>query len=197
MGTGLTETQKTDTPITASKHGDVAREASLSLVEPKGDTLVAKTVTINRPREELYDYWRNLERLPSFMENIERVEARGEKRYRWVVKAPAGHMVEWVALVTEEKAGEYIAWTADEGAEIANSGRVDFRDAPGGRGTWVTATILYDPPAGIIGKAVAKLFQREPAIQVRRDLRRFKQLMETGEVATAAWTKAQLAEEND
>lgn len=197
MGTGLTETQKTDTPITASKHGDVAREASLSLAEPKGDTLVAKTVTINRPREELYDYWRNLERLPSFMENIERVEALGEKRYRWVVKAPAGHMVEWVALVTEEKAGEYIAWTADEGAEIANSGRVDFRDAPGGRGTWVTATILYDPPAGLIGKAVAKLFQREPAIQVRRDLRRFKQLMETGEVATAAWTKAQLAEEND
>lgn len=197
MGTGLTETQKTDTPITASKHGDVAREASLSLVEPKGDTLVAKTVTINRPREELYDYWRNLERLPSFMENIERVEALGEKRYRWVVKAPAGRMVEWVALVTEEKAGEYIAWTADESAEIANSGRVDFRDAPGGRGTWVTATILYDPPAGLIGKAVAKLFQREPAIQVRRDLRRFKQLMETGEVATAAWTKAQLAEEND
>ncbi len=197
MGTGLTETQKTDTPITASKHGDVAREASLSLVEPKGDTLVAKTVTINRPREELYDYWRNLARLPSFMENIERVEALGEKRYRWVVKAPAGRMVEWVALVTEEKAGEYIAWTADESAEIANSGRVDFRDAPGGRGTWVTATILYDPPAGLIGKAVAKLFQREPAIQVRRDLRRFKQLMETGEVATAAWTKAQLAEEND
>jgi len=77
MGTGLTETQKTDTPITASKHGDVAREASLSLAEPKGDTLVAKTVTINRPREELYDYWRNLEGLPSFMENIERVEALG------------------------------------------------------------------------------------------------------------------------
>ena len=72
---------------------------------------------------------------------------------------------------------------------------VEFRDAPGGRGTWVTATLLYDPPAGIVGKVIAKLFQREPEMQVRRDLRRFKQLMETGEVATGAWTRAQRAEE--
>ena len=72
---------------------------------------------------------------------------------------------------------------------------MESRDAPGGRGTWVTATLLYDPPAGIVGKVIAKLFQREPEMQVRRDLRRFKQLMETGEVATGAWTRAQRAEE--
>ena len=87
-----------------------------------------------------------------------------------------------------------IAWASTEGADIPNSGRIEFRDA-GDRGTIVTATIAYDPPAGIIGKVVAKLFQREPAIQARRDLRRFKQLMETGEIATASWTQKQLQEE--
>ena len=67
-------------------------------------------------------------------------------------------------------------------------------DFGGGRGTWVSATILYDPPSGIIGKVVARMFQREPAIQARRDLRRFKQLMETGEIATSSWTRQQHGE---
>ena len=104
----------------------------------------------------------------------------------WVVKAPGGKSVEWVAAITDEREGEYIAWASEEGADVPNSGRVDFRDAQGDRGTVVTATILYDPPGGVIGKVIAKMFQREPAIQARRDLRRFKQLMETGEIATGA-----------
>ena len=108
-------------------------------------------------------------------------------------EAPAGETVEWEARVTEDRDGELIAWTSEEGSQIPNSGRVEFRDA-GARGTVVTATILYDPPAGVIGKLVAKLFQREPAIQARRDLRRFKQLMETGEVATPAMNREQFEE---
>ncbi len=195
MGTGLTGTQEQDAPITTSKDSDRSDIAAAQLDAAKGDTLVGKTVTINRPRQDLYDYWRTLEQLPAFMENVERIEPLGGNRYRWTVKAPAGRTVEWVAAITEEKPGEAIGWTSEEDADVANSGRVEFRDAPGGRGTWVTATLLYDPPAGIVGKAIAKLFQREPAIQVRRDLRRFKQLMETGEVATGAWTQAQRAEE--
>jgi uncharacterized membrane protein len=99
--------------------------------------------------------------------------------------------------VTEDRPGELIAWVSEEGADVPNSGRIEFRDAPGGRGTWVTATIIYDPPAGIIGKVIAKMFQREPHIQARRDLRRLKQLMETGEIATAARTKAQYEEEQN
>ena len=195
MGTGLTDIHRQDAPVTTSKDSGRAAVAAEEMSAPKGDSLVGKTVTINRPRQALYDYWRTLERLPQFMENVERVEPMGGNRYRWTVKAPAGRTVEWVAAVTEDRPGEVIGWTSEEGADVANSGRVEFRDAPGGRGTWVTATLLYDSPAGIVGKVIAKLFQREPAIQVRRDLRRFKQLMETGEVATGAWTRAQRAED--
>jgi uncharacterized membrane protein len=110
------------------------------------------------------------------------------------VKAPAGKTVEWDAVITEEQEDELIAWSSSEDADVPNSGRIEFRDA-GDRGTIVTATIVYDPPAGIVGKLIAKMFQREPAIQARRDLRRFKQLMETGEVATSSRTRAQLQEE--
>jgi len=128
------------------------------------------------------------------MDNVERIDVLDAKRSHWVVKAPGGKTVEWDSVVTDEVDGEYIAWASEPGADVDNSGRVDFRDA-GARGTVVTATLLYDPPAGVVGKLIAKLFQREPAIQARRDLRRFKQLMETGEVATAAQTRKQYEEE--
>jgi uncharacterized membrane protein len=165
------------------------------LVEPKGDSLAGKTVTIDRPPEQLFAFWRDFTNLPLFMDNLVSVEMLDTRRSRWTVRAPAGKTVEWISVITEEVPGELIAWASEEGADIPNSGRIDFRDAPGGRGTWVTATILYDPPAGFIGKVIAKMFQREPAIQARRDLRRFKQFMETGEVATAARTRKQFEEE--
>ena len=100
---------------------------------------------------------------------------------------------EWDARITAEEEGKSIAWTSEPGADVENSGRIEFKDA-GARGTVVTATILYDPPAGIIGKVIAKMFQREPAIQARRDLNRFKQLMETGEIATPAMNPKQFEE---
>ena len=183
-----------DAPPTTSKSQQARDSGAQHLIEPKGDELIGRTVTINRPRAELYAYWRDFTKLPSFMDNVERVDIVSETRSHWIVKAPAGKTVEWDAVITEEKEGELIAWTSTEGADVPNSGRIEFRDA-GARGTIVTATIAYDPPAGVVGKVMAKLFQREPAIQARRDLRRFKQLMETGEVATAAWTQKQLNEE--
>jgi len=106
-------------------------------------------------------------------------------RSHWVVKAPADSTVEWDSIITEDRPGELIAWTSAEGASVANSGRIEFRDSSNGRGTVVTVTIAYDPPLGAVGKMFAKLFQREPKIQARQDLRRFKQLMETGEIATS------------
>jgi len=147
--------------------------------------LVGRTVTINRPRHELYAFWRDFGNLPRIMENIESVTEIDERRSHWVVRAPAGQTVEWDSVIVEDIPDELISWQSDAGADITNGGRIDFRDAPGGRGTWVTATIAYDPPAGGVGKLVAKLFQREPKIQARRDLRRFKQFMETGEIATS------------
>nr|WP_047167171.1 SRPBCC family protein [Sphingomonas sp. Y57] len=182
-------------PSTSKQRDDALDEVVAGGVEAKGDTLIGRTVTINRPRAELYAYWRDFTKLPTFMDNVERVDRIDEKRSHWVVKAPAGRTVEWDAVVIEEREGETIAWASTEGADVPNSGRIDFRDAPGGRGTQVTATIVYDPPAGAVGRLIAKIFQREPAIQARRDLRRFKQLMETGEIATAVRTRKQLEED--
>lgn len=176
-----------DAPLAASKHKSAAVDAATdALVENRGDTLVGRSVTINRPRSELFAFWRDFTNLARFMENVERVDVLDGKRSHWVVKAPAGKTVEWTATITDEQVSTFIAWASDKGADVPNSGRIEFRDAQGDRGTIVTATILYDPPAGIIGKVIAKMFQREPAIQARRDLRRFKQLMETGEIATGA-----------
>lgn len=180
-----------DAPLAVSKHVGAAVDAATdALIDKPGqgdaDTLVGRAVTINRPRSELFAYWRDFSNLATVMENVERVEMLDERRSHWLVKAPGGKTVEWTAAITEEQDGSFIAWASEEGADVPNSGRIDFSDAQGGRGTIVTATILYDPPAGTIGKLIAKIFQREPAIQARRDLRRFKQLMETGEIATGA-----------
>ena len=188
-----------DAPLSTSKQPSAAVDAATAtLIDKPGqgdaDTLAGRTVTINRPRAELFAYWRDLTNLATVMDNIVSVEMLDATRSHWVVKAPGEATVEWTAAITEERDGEVIAWASEDGADVPNSGRIDFRDAPGGRGTIVTATILYDPPAGIIGKVIAKMFQREPAIQARRDLRRFKQLMETGEIATGARNRRLLVE---
>ncbi|MDG2535206.1 SRPBCC family protein [Sphingomonas sp. HITSZ_GF] len=190
MGETLDTPQRDDAPLATSKDRAAADAATDTLIDKPGqgdaDVLVGRTVTINRPREELFAYWRDFANLAMFMENVERIDVLDDKRSHWVVKAPGGRTVEWTSAITEEQDGSFIAWASEDGADVPNSGRIDFRDAQGGRGTIVTATILYDPPAGAIGKLIAKMFQREPAIQARRDLRRFKQLMETGEIATGA-----------
>jgi uncharacterized membrane protein len=150
------------------------------------DAPVQRTVTVNRPRQELYDFWRGFTKLPQFMDNVESVEELDGERTRWVIKAPAGTSVELVNRTTEDVPGSVIAWESEPESTIRNSGRIEFLDAPPGRGTYVRARISYDPPAGALGKLVAKVLQREPAVQARRDLRRFKQLMETGEVTSSA-----------
>jgi uncharacterized membrane protein len=148
--------------------------------------LVGKTVTIGKPRQELYDAWRDFTRFPNFMENVESVEKLDAKRSRWTIKAPGGSSVELTTRITEDKAGKAIAWESEPDSQIETQGRVEFLDAGTDRGTMVRLVMRYQPPGGIVGKGLAKLFQREPHIQARRDLRRFKSLMETGEVATNA-----------
>ena len=182
-----------DAPLAASKRSGAPRDATADLIEGKGDAITGRAVTINKPVAEVFAYFRDFSNLPHFMENVQSITVIDDKRSHWVVKAPAGRTVEWDARVTNEEPNRFIEWTSEEGADVPNSGRVEFEDKPG-RGTIVTATILYDPPAGIVGKIIAKMFQREPAIQARRDLRRFKQLMETGEVATPAVNKQQFEE---
>lgn len=173
-----------DAPVTASKETKPARALS------------AEAVTINRPAQELYDFWRDPVNLVGVMENIAAIEPIDGKRSRWTVKAPGGHEVTWESVITSDVPGRQITWQSTDEADIANSGRIEFVDA-GARGTVVRAVIAYDPPGGTIGKLIAKLFQREPRIQSRRDLRRFKQLMETGEIATGARNQRQREERND
>jgi uncharacterized membrane protein len=176
---------ESDAPLTAAVHQrDVAHEAAEARSWDDA-ALVGRTITVNRPRDELYAFWRDFRNLARFMENVESVEVADNQRSHWVVKAPAGKTVEWDSVLTEEEEGRVLAWESVEGADIKNTGRIEFRDAPAGRGTEITATIVYDPPGGDIGKLIAKLFQKEPKIQARRDLRRFKQLMETGEISTS------------
>ena len=149
--------------------------------------VVGRTVTIRRPRAELYAFWRDFQNLAGFMENLDKVQPTGANgRSVWTIKAPAGQTVDVETEIAREVENELIAWRSVEGSDIDTEGRVTFEDAPGERGTRVGLIIAYDPPAGAAGKAVAKLLQREPAIQARRDLKRFKMLMETGEIATNA-----------
>ena len=154
--------------------------------------VVGRTVTIRRPRAELYAFWRDFQNLAGFMENLEKVQPTGANgRSVWTIKAPAGQTVDVETEVVKEVENELIAWRSVEGSDIDTEGRVTFEDAPGERGTRVGLIIAYDPPAGAAGKAIAKLFQREPAIQARRDLKRFKMLMETGEIATNAMRRSE------
>ena len=148
--------------------------------------LLGNTVTVGLPREKLCEEWRDFTRFPRFMENVESVEKIDDELSRWTIKAPAGSSVELITRVTEDVAGQSIAWASTPDSDIDAEGRVEFLEAGPGRGTMVRLIMRYDPPGGIVGKGIAKLFQREPKIQSRRDLRRFKSLMETGEVATNA-----------
>jgi uncharacterized membrane protein len=141
-------------------------------------TTVEESVIIDRPPRQIYDFWRNFENLPQFMDNIESVTRLGEVRSHWKIKAPAGTSVEFNSLVTEDIPGRLIAWKSEEGASVPNRGRVEFIETSAGGGTNVRATISYDPPAGALGRIVAKLFQREPGVQARQDLDRLKALLE-------------------
>lgn len=156
-----------------------------------GDFAVTgRTVTIHRSRQEIYDFWRDFSNLPQVMENIVSVVPLGEGVDRWTIAAPAGTEVSTDTRIVEDRPGELISWRSVEGSQIETEGKVMFRDGPADRGTEVEAVIAYKPPAGALGRAIAKLFQREPAVQARQDLKRLKMLMETGEIATSANRKS-------
>lgn len=140
--------------------------------------------TIARDPQTLYAAWRDFAGLPRFMRHLESVEVIDDRRSRWVAKAPAGRSIEWEAEVSADEPGRRIAWHSVEGSEVAHAGSVRFEPAPGGRGTVVHVTMEYAPPGGEIGARLARFLKEEPEHQIREDLRRFKQWMEAGELAT-------------
>ena len=161
-----------------SSPGRTARRQSFGSYAVTG-----RTVTINKPRDELYAFWRDFRNLPKFMKSIREVSIEGDLT-RWEIRALAGQTVNVETQITDDRNGEQIAWRSAEKSDIDTEGKVMFRDAPAGRGTEVEAIIAYKPPAGEMGRWIAKLFQAEPSIQGRRELKCFKMLMETGEIAT-------------
>ncbi|MGE3956983.1 MAG: SRPBCC family protein [Vicinamibacterales bacterium] len=158
---------------------------------------VEQVVTINRSADDLYRYWRDFTNFPRVMKHVTRVEQLDSRRSRWTASAPAGMSVSWDAEIVQDREGEWLAWRSLPDSQVENSGSVRFTPAPGARGTEVRVQLEYAPPAGRFGRAVAMLFGEEPEQQVRDDLRRFKQLMETGEIPLSdgpgLWRAAQPA----
>ena len=170
-----------------STDADVGSAAYLDQdqVEGEHEASSLRAVMINKPRQALYAFWRDLKNLPLFMENVKTVELLESGRSRWIVAGPGDRDIELTSEIIEDRPGEFIAWRASEESDIDHEGWIEFRDNAFGRGTEVRLFISYDPPGGVVGKVVAKVMQREPRVQARRELRRFKQLMETGEIPTS------------
>lgn len=145
--------------------------------------IVGKSVLINRPREELFAFWNDFQNLPQFMAAVESITPSAGGVMTWRIKAPAGQTVELETEPVGVVEGRSIGWRSTKASQIKTVGEVTFEDAPADRGTIVTANIAYEPPAGDLGRLVAKLFAAEPNIQARHELKRFKMLMEAGEIA--------------
>jgi uncharacterized membrane protein len=154
----------------------------------EGGVRAKAAITVNRPVEEVYLFWHDFENLPRFMSHLQSVSVTGDRRSRWKAKAPAGMEVEWDAEIVGDAVNEYISWHSLEGADVNNSGIVSFAPAPGGRGTEVRVELQYGPPGGKLGSVFARLFGEEPSQQMRDDLRRFKQVIEAGEVVRSEAT---------
>ena len=181
------ERRRRATVATAAVAGITAFDvyAALRASRTRGDAgtrTVHASITVNLPVEQVYAFWRDLANFPSFMDHVESVETTGRRTSRWTAKAPAGRTVTWDAEITEDRPDHVLAWRSLPGTVVPNAGRVRFVPAPGGRGTELHVELEYDIPGGRAGALVARMFGEEPAQQVRDDLRRCKQVLETGEV---------------
>jgi uncharacterized membrane protein len=147
------------------------------------------TITVNKPTSEVYQFWRHLENHPRFMQHLESVVSTNGKRSHWVAKAPLPAPIEWDADIVTERENAMLSWRSLAGADVDHAGTVRFRELPNGRGTEVRVRLEYAPPGGVIGVAVANLFKTLTEQQFKEDLRRFKQIIETGETPTADYAK--------
>ena len=167
-----------------------AQQLTRGVTTREGSIPAVVTLTINRSPDDLYTAWRNFTNLPQWMKHLKSVEVTGDRHSRWVAAGPAGSSVEWEAEITEDRPNEMIAWRSVEGSDVDHSGVIRFEPAAGNRGTMVTVDMRYALPGGTLASAVAAWFGDDPRQSIKMDLRRFKQVMETGEVIT---TKGQPA----
>jgi len=162
----------------------VARKLTSEDQNVARDVHVEVSIAINKSPETLYAFWRDFTNLPRFMKNLESVTELDQFKSHWVAKTIAGTRVEWDAEIYNEQENELIAWRSLENADVVNAGSVRFQRGPEGHGTYVRVTVNYNPPAGKLGATVAQLLGSEPSQLIREDLRRFKQIMEAGEIAS-------------
>lgn len=155
---------------------------SYKAADTGSDNVLAAVVTVNKPVDEVYNFWKDPRNYAQFMDQLESVHPTTGGLSRWKVKAPAGLSVEWNAKVVNDVPNELIRWTSVDSDNVDSTGTVTFKAAPGNRGTIVTLEIEYKPKGGKIGAKVAKMFAAIPKTQLKNDLRRFKQIMEIGEV---------------
>lgn len=157
---------------------------SVPSVSGRTDTYLERSITVSKSPEECYRFWRSFGNLPRFMHSLESVRELGEGRSRWVAKGPMAMRLEWTSEITADRPGEEIAWRTLDDAGAANAGSVRFEAAPAGRGTIVRVSLHYSPLGGALGAGLVKLLGHDPQSRIREDLRRFKQVMETGEIPT-------------
>jgi len=149
---------------------------------------VDRDVTIAKPVNEVYKFWRNLENLPRFMNHIDCVRVIDDRNSHWVVNGPAGMKVEWDAEIVNDIPNEVIGWRSLPGSQVDNGGSVRFQSL-GEDSTIVRVSLQYNPPAGTIGAKLARLFGEDPSETIRADMQRFKELMETGAISVASTAK--------
>jgi uncharacterized membrane protein len=176
----------------SSRQSIPSRRSAASVRDGKGVKMEI-TMTINRPAEELFAFWRNFENLPRVMEHIESVQCLDERRSRWRARSSKDKQIEWEADVINERPNEMIAWRTLEGSDVQHAGSIWFTAAPEGLGTEVKLAVEYETSG--FADMLATLARRSPAQQMREDLRHFKQLMEAGEIPTAAGQSASRTED--
>lgn len=152
--------------------------------DPNRRFTARSTIQLNCTPKEAFRFWRDFENLPRFMRHLDSVHTIDDRRSRWIALGPMGKQISWVAEITNERPDELIAWRSVPDSDIELQGRVEFRNAPGDRGTILYATLDYLPPGGAFGHSVAKLIRKDPSFLMHQDLRRFKALLETGEIPT-------------
>jgi len=177
---GVTRRSKAGTALAAAG-GLLAYKAAQS---PETTSDTHAVFLLNASAEEAYRLWRDLSGLPRFMVHLKSVRELGNRQSEWVAVGPGGREVRWTAEITEDTPNQRIAWRSLPGSDVQTSGFVNFRPDPQGRGTYISANVQYGIPGGALTSGIAALFGKNPEFVVREDVRRFKQLLETGEVPT-------------
>lgn len=179
---GLSKRSKSGIAIATA--GGLLSYAGAKVGTQPRELIARSSILLNCTPDEAYQYWSNFENLPLFMRHLESVIRLGESRSRWTAIGPLGKRVTWDAEIAFDRQADVIAWRSLPDSEIYVDGIVKFRNAPANRGTIITVVVVYQPPAGALGGALARILGKDPSFMMRQDLRRLKALLEAGEIPT-------------